>query len=376
MPKTKDRTLNPATAQLRSDKAKALRKGKAAVLAQRTERYASRNPSRLESTIESLKALKESQGGTLGLREEKQLRDAEVDLGRVRRAREVLGQRAPTFGGRGGSSGVKRGKGEGSGRVAYGGLGKRGRDEQGMEMEMEMEGPSSGSDTDESVRRIPWPRDTPPPIPRQHQHQHQRPLNRTPPPSATNANSEPLGAGRRFPDRTDTHSARNGDEDVVPRTSLPAKPTPAPTPTLVTKTTYESAPQVRDLRKEATERFVPGAVRKKIEAAKGKGGEVLEEEELERLEREGYGGAGGVGGVVVDGGDLDEVEREGRRLEEEEERFRREGRRLEEEEERFRREMEMEMEIGEDGDEEVKGEREGGQAPRGVELDEVEDEDS
>ena len=71
----------------------------------------------------------------------------------------------------------------------------------------------------------------------------------------------------------------------------------------------------------------------------------------------------GVNGVVVDAapavgeevGGVDERERERRRLEEEEE--------------RFRREMETEMDIGEEGEgEERKG-------PRGVEVEEVSDED-
>lgn len=93
---------------------------------------------------------------------------------------------------------------------------------------------------------------------------------------------------------------------------------------------------VRDLRKEATARFVPSAVKRKIDATKGVGAKLLEEEEVEKLEKEGYGaggrglgdGAGGRGLVVdaapeVGGGGLED-EREIRRLEEEEERFRRE----------------------------------------------------
>ena len=108
-------------------------------------------------------------------------------------------------------------------------------------------------------------------------------------------------------------------EPVVPDTSLPAKPAP--------KTTYESKPVVRDLRKEATARFVPNAVKRKIDATKGVGVKLLEEEEVEKLEKEGYG-AGGRGVAVVDaapevGGGVPEGEGE-RRLEEEEERFRRE----------------------------------------------------
>ena len=165
------------------------------------------------------------------------------------------------------------------------------------------------------MRKIPWPRDTPPPIPRQRRDDGPR--------SSTNANREPLGGQRRLPDRVEA-------EAEVPDTSLPPKPAP--------KTTYESKPVVRDLRKEATARFVPNAVKRKIDATKGVGAKLLEEEEVEKLEKEGYGaggrslgdGAGGSDVAVIDaapevGGGVLEGEGE-RRLEEEEERFRREMR--------------------------------------------------
>lgn len=290
--------------------------------AQRTERYANRNPRRLESQISDLQALKESQGGKLSARDQKQLEEAEKDVARVRKAREALGDKAPTFNtGRGG------GETRGRGRGGYGGLGKRGR---------ENEANCSGSETDESVRRIPWPKDTPPPIPRQ---RRERPNH------STNANSEPLGADRRLPERPDATEQR---EKQKPDTAFPPKPT--------VKTTYESAPQVRDLKKEATARFLPSAVRRKIDASKGKGGTLLEEEEVERLEREGYGGgrdggAGGGKGILIDAapvvGEGDE-----------------QSRRLREEEERFAREMEM-----------VEGHEGEAEGPRGVEMEEVSDED-
>ena len=354
MAKDKDRAQNPAAQQRKFEKEKALKKGsfsarshlfcafqlhtltaplptgKAAVAAQRTERYASRNPRRLESTISDLRALKESQGGKLAARDQRQLEEAERDIERVKRAREVLGDRAPTFSGSRGA-GEARGRGDGRGwRGGYGGLGKRDREEE----------ESSGGDTDESVKRIPWPRDTPPPIPRQRRDERPR--------HSTNANSEPLGAERKLQNR-------EGEKVVVPDTTLPAK--------LAPKTTYESKPVVRDLRKEATARFVPNAVKRKIDARKGVGGKLLEEEEVERLEREGYAAGGckvgdglGGGSLVVDaapdvgdGGLGDERER----------------RRLEEEEERFRLEMEM---VEAEGDEE-------GAGPTGVMMEEVSDED-
>ena len=305
MAKDKDRAQNPAAQQRKLEKQKALKKGplstfpphvylrrsyllrsplltvfpptgKAAVAAQRTERYAARNPRRLESTISDLNALKESQGGKLSARDQRQLEEAERDVQRVKKAREALGDKAPTFNSNRGG-GEARGRGDGRrGRGDYGGLGKRHREEE----------ESSGGETDESVRRIPWPRDTPPPIPRQRE--DDRPRHHS-----TNANSEPLGADRRLRDREGAVDAE------VPDTVLPAKPAP--------KTTYESKPVIRDLRKEATAKFVPNAVKRKLDATKGIGGKLLEEEEVERLEKEGYGAGGGTvreglvgGGLVVD----------------------------------------------------------------------------
>ncbi|EOD52317.1 putative ww domain binding protein 11 protein [Neofusicoccum parvum UCRNP2] len=55
------------------------------------------------------------------------------------------------------------------------------------------------------------------------------------------------------------------------------------------KTVYSAAPVHRDLRKEAS-RFVPAAVAQKLAAAKGTTpGKLLEPEELDKLERQGYG---------------------------------------------------------------------------------------
>ena len=366
MAKDKDRAQNPAAQQRKLEKQKALKKGplssfprlylrrsyflqsplltvfsptgKAAVAAQRTERYAARNPRRLESTISDLRALKESQGGKLSARDQRQLEEAERDVQRVKKARETLGDKAPTFNSnRGGSE--ARGRGDGregrggrGGRGSYGGLGKRNREDE----------ESSGGETDESVRKIPWPRDTPPPIPRQRKDDRPRQFS-------TNANSEPLGADRRLQDREEAAEAE------VPDTALPAKPAP--------KTTYESKPVIRDLRKEATAKFVPNAVKRKLDATKGVGGKLLEEEEVKKLEKEGYGATGDKvrhglegRGLVVDaapevGGGVAEDEGERKRLEEEEE--------------RFRREMEM---VEADGEKKMEGRK-------GVMMEEVSDED-
>ena len=211
-------------------------------------------------------------------------------------------------------------KGSATGRGTYGGLGKRHREDQ-VE--------SSGSETDESVRRIPWPKDTPPSIPRQ---RHNRPQH------ATNANSEPLGVDRRS-----IQPQEHTDEGYVPDTALPAKPT--------VKTTYESAPQIRDLKKEATARFVPTAVRRKIDVTKGKGGALLEEEEVEKLEKEGYGaGTSTRHTMSVDPAPQVAMDEDA-------------VRRLQEEEERFARELGME---------EQEGKIEG---PKAVMMEEVSDED-
>ncbi|KAL8932612.1 MAG: hypothetical protein Q9211_006215, partial [Gyalolechia sp. 1 TL-2023] len=96
----KDRALNPAAAQLKADKARALKKSKAAVSAQRTERLAQRNPSRLERQISDLKAAA-ANGGDLNAREKKQLEDLERQLAAVKKAREKAGDKAPSFGGGG-----------------------------------------------------------------------------------------------------------------------------------------------------------------------------------------------------------------------------------------------------------------------------------
>jgi hypothetical protein len=148
-------------------------------------------------------------------------------------------------------------------------LGKRRRDD-GDE--------SSEEDVPEDVKRIPMPRDTPPPIPkevldkwyqkrRERMGHHNNPNNG---PRGTNANMTPLGANDRTLGRGD---------------GIPERPSFAP-PKVEAKTTYESAPVIRDLRKEATA-FVPAAVRAKLDKSKGVGG-LVEPEEMDRLEKAGY----------------------------------------------------------------------------------------
>ncbi|KAK5942079.1 hypothetical protein PMZ80_006032 [Knufia obscura] len=232
MAKDKERSVNPAQQQRKAEKAKALKKSKADLQARRNEKLAKRNPERIQRQIDDLKALEA--GGDIKPREKAILADLERDLKAVHKAKEALGQpvqppRPQHPRDRDGPPST---------------LGKRRHDGQ---RKYDNRREHSGSDTEDSVRNIPWPRDTPPPVPREFRR---------------NRNQETAQFGER------THQA-------------PAKPAEV-------KTTYESAPQIRDLKKEAVARFVPNVVKRKQEAVKGYGGQLLEPEELDRLEKEGY----------------------------------------------------------------------------------------
>lgn len=111
------------------------------------------------------------------------------------------------------------------------------------------------------------PRDTPPPISKDIMDKWwaKRRAKRN-----TNANTQPLGRDRGIGGEV---QERQGS-------------TPAPTPVTETKTVYEAKPIVRDLRKEAVA-FVPTVVRTKMDKSQGKGG-LIEPEEADRLEEEGY----------------------------------------------------------------------------------------
>jgi hypothetical protein len=190
------------------------------------------------------------------------LEGLEKDLKAVRKARETLGDAAPKFG----SGPRDGGRGEfGGNRGSKGGgvLGKRRRDD---------DEESSDSDVPEDVKSIPMPRDTPPPIAKEvldkwYQARRERlGLNRGRDGSVrgTNANMTPLG-----------------DNDRKIGGAVQAQ-----TPPAEVKTVYEAKPVIRDLRKEAVS-FVPAAVRVKLEKGKGVGG-LVEPEEADRLEKEGY----------------------------------------------------------------------------------------
>ncbi|KAF2258246.1 hypothetical protein CC78DRAFT_537932 [Lojkania enalia] len=228
----KEKNYNPVQAAKKAEKAKQLRKQKATVQAQRNEKLARRNPSRIQRDIESLKGLEQT--GDIRPHERQRLAQLEKDLAAVNKAREALGDRAPQFRPeRRGDDGGGGGRGRGGGI-----LGKRGRDRR-----RKSDGEES-SDTDKDVKDIPMPRDTPPPIPRR----------------------------------------KRGPQD---------EPEPPPEPKRA-QIVYEAAPQVRNLRKEAA-RFIPVAVAQKMRLAKGQvEGKLLEPDEYGKLEKEGYMKTGGL----------------------------------------------------------------------------------
>lgn len=238
MAKDKERSVNPAAQQRKLEKSKALKKGKAEQQARRNDKLARRNPERLQGQIDELKALE--QDGRIKPQEKRILEEMERDLKAIKKARETLGDKAPTFG--------RERQPRNDDRADGGVLGKRRWD--GERKDRQRYEPSSGSDTDEDVRRIPMPKDTPPPIPREFRRPKQQ------------SGSDQQG--------------RPGDLPKAPQT------------TYESKTSYESAPQLRNLRQEAVNRFVPNVVRKKLDTVKGQGG-LVEPEELDRLEQAGYG---------------------------------------------------------------------------------------
>ena len=175
---------------------------------------------------------------------------------------------------------------------------------------------AQGSDTDPEVREIPMPRDTPPPIPRAPRDKFVDPQ---------------IGP----------------DGKRVPHT-LPAKPiTAAPS-----QTVYSAAPQIRDLKKEAV-KFMPSVVAAQKKRVRGEG-RLLEPEEIDRLEKSGYYAAqkateeAGKEAALKQANTLQAADMQGVDLDEEAKRF--------------------EQEIGDMYSEEAE------RMPRGVHIEEVEDE--
>ena len=282
MPKDKDRSVNPAAAQRKLDKQKELTQGKAEALTRRNEKLARRNPDRIQRQINDLKQLEES-GQKLRPREQQILEALGRDLSAVQKAREALGDKAPQF--RNYDNGEnKRGGGGGRGR-GDGVLGKRSRGGHGRQFGQD----DDSSETDDEARNIPMPRDTPPPIPRQDR-------------------KKDAGA----------HAETRGPHPLPNRPSVVAE----------SKTVYEAQPEIKDLRREAINKFVPAAVRVKQEAIKGQG-KLLEPEEMDKLEKAGYqAGPAETGEAATTGEAMLDNEDEGRRR-----------RRLEEEERRFNQEL-------------------------------------
>lgn len=194
-------------------------------------------------------------GGKLSRHEEQVLEGLEKELKAVQKARDTLGDAAPQF-----RQGGPPRDGRGNDR---GVLGKRRRDFKDAEW-------SSESDIPDDVKSIPMPRDTPPPIPKEVMDKWwaKRRAKRD-----ANANNEPLGR-----DRGIGGSGGGGDRETPE--SFPPKPAAE------TKTVYEAKPMVRDLRKEAVS-FVPAVVRMKLDKTQGVGG-LMEPEEADKLEKEGY----------------------------------------------------------------------------------------
>ena len=243
MAKDKERSANPAQQQRKLEKAKALRKGKAEAQARRNEKLARRNPDRLQRQVDDLKALEES--GQIKPREKQILEQLEREVKAIRKAHESLGNRAPQFSNH--TSHTVRGDRDETI------LGKRRWDGKIKQQTRQQE--SSGSETDESVRKIPMPKGTPPPIPG-HWHRNQRRVAAAP--------------AQLIEGELKVHG-------------IPQKPE-----FVQAKTTYESAPQIRDLRKEAVSRFLPNVVRQKQAAVRGAGSRLVEPEEVDKLEKEGY----------------------------------------------------------------------------------------
>lgn len=181
------------------------------------------------------------------------------------KARESLGEKAPMLGRSGGQH-----RDGGSGGSS---LGKRRRDDR--------DGSSSDSEDEavpEDVKSIPIPRDTPPPIPKEvlDKWYAKRRARRQ-----GNANLEPLGGGRE--DMQCRAAGEDGEQDDgFPKRKPFQLPVQAES-----KTVYEAKPIIRDLRKEAVTAFVPSVVRQKLDKGKGQGG-LIEPEEADQLEKEGY----------------------------------------------------------------------------------------
>ncbi|KAM0246074.1 hypothetical protein ACHAQJ_010354 [Trichoderma viride] len=250
----KEKNYNPVQAQRKADKAREVRKGKAEAQGRRDEKLARKNPDRIQKQIDDLKAVA-SGGGKLTRHEELVLEGLEKELKAVRKARDALGDKAPELGGRG-----WRRDDDGS---RSGALGKRRRGGDDW---------SSGDEAvPEDVKSIPMPRDTPPPIPKAEMDKWY---------AKRRAKWNAENAARRGDDNAGGDEARDGQDNYRGKGRERA-------PVVESRTVYEAKPVVRDLRKEAVSAFVPTSVQMKMNKGKGQGG-LMEPEEADRLEKEGY----------------------------------------------------------------------------------------
>ncbi|EHA46293.1 hypothetical protein MGG_02723 [Pyricularia oryzae 70-15] len=281
----KEKNYNPVQAQRKADKAREIKKGKAEVQARRNDRLAKRNPEGIKRQIDDLKAVAEG-GGKLSSHEESVLEGLEKELKAVLKARELLGDKAPQFG-----SGRPHRDG---GRDDRGSLGKRRRGDDGA---LRRDSDSDSDEVPEDVARIPMPRDTPPPIPKEvldkwwakRRAKRSGGNNNNGNNASADASAGAGSSANAVPLTKDRGLGRGSNSD----TALPPKP--APVATTEPKVVYESKPVVRDLRKEAVSAFVPSVVQAKLSKGKGESGALLEPEEADRLEQEGYLKATGAG---------------------------------------------------------------------------------
>ncbi|KAK6497275.1 hypothetical protein TWF506_004748 [Arthrobotrys conoides] len=227
----KERSINPAAAHLKSEKAKALAKSRGQRQQQRQEKLARRNPDRLQRQIDELRD-KETKGLALSTHEKKTLEELEKDVKAVKKARDALGVPQEQERGQRGD----RGRGErGTGSFRSRGGGRGGFDgKRRPEGRANGDGEDSDSSTASSVADIPLPTG-PPPL-------------------------KQLQIGRKDIEPLPAHLA-----------GLPSKPsapgeTGAPKVAQPVVTTYSSAPVMRDLRKEAMV-FMPAAVQRQKKVA-------------------------------------------------------------------------------------------------------------
>lgn len=252
----KERNVNPVQAQRKADKAREVKKGKAEAQDRRNEKLARKNPDRIQKQIDDLKAITTT-GGKLSKHEEEVLAGLERDLKAVSKARDALGDKAPSFD-RGSGGGWDRNKDRDGGQGGV--LGKRRRDRTHEDWSV------SDEDVPEDVRSIPMPRDTPPPISKEVMDEWYAKRR------ARWAAENP----EKKQEQDQERERRGNDSNAAPRR-----------PVVEAKTVYSAAPVSRDLRKEAVAAFVPTSVRMKMDKGQGQGG-LIEPEEADKLEKEGY----------------------------------------------------------------------------------------